>query len=268
MADARLPLRGCFCGFLADRQLKHRFGLKGRVNFVSSGTRAKSAGQRGISLVRCSPNQGFSARIRFVSQPNNRRIGILGGTFDPPHLGHLAAALAAQEQLALDQVLLVVANDPWQKTEAGQEVTAANHRLAMVEKAVADLNGISADPSEINRGGPTYTAATLTEMGNRFPEAELFLLIGGDVAPVLNTWVEAETVRQRATIVVMDRPGYHQAMPPEGWEFQRLVAVTPDIAGTEVRLRGQVGHDLTAMVPLAVADYIKKYGLYSGESCS
>jgi nicotinate-nucleotide adenylyltransferase len=105
-------------------------------------------------------------------------------------------------------------------------------------------------------------------MGNRFPEAELFLLIGGDVAPVLNTWVEAETVRQRATIVVMDRPGYHQAMPPEGWDFQRLVAVTPDIAGTEVRLRGQVGHDLTAMVPLAVADYIKKYGLYSGESCS
>ncbi|MGE4567087.1 MAG: adenylyltransferase/cytidyltransferase family protein, partial [Acidimicrobiales bacterium] len=84
-----------------------------------------------------------------MSQPNNRRIGLLGGTFDPPHLGHLAAALAAQEQLALDQVLLVVANDPWQKTEAGQEVTAANHRLAMVEKAVAGLNGLSADPSEI-----------------------------------------------------------------------------------------------------------------------
>lgn len=200
-----------------------------------------------------------------MNQPSNRRIGILGGTFDPPHLGHLAAALAAQEQLVLDQVLLVVANDPWQKTEAGQEITAAHHRLAMVEQAVVNRDGLHADPSEINRGGPTYTAATLTEMANRFPEAELFLLIGGDVAPELNTWIEAKAVRQRATIVVMDRPGYPQAVPPEGWDFQRLIAATPDIAGTEVRLRGRAGNDITAMVPIAVADYIKKHGLYSGE---
>ena len=190
------------------------------------------------------------------------RIGLFGGTFDPPHLGHLAAALAAYDQLELDLVLFVVANDPWQKTEAGIEVTPAQHRLEMVKVAVSDFDGLPADDSEINRGGLTYTSITLQEMKVVFPNSDLFLLVGGDVAAELDTWKDTDLIRDNTTLVVVDRPGYLGAEPPAGWKFKRVIAETPDIAGTEIRFRSRRGAEVKTMVSESVKSYIDEHGLY------
>ena len=195
-----------------------------------------------------------------------RRIGLFGGTFDPPHLGHLAAALAARDQLQLDKVLFVVANDPWQKTGAGLKVTLAKHRLEMTELVVSEFEGLEVDDSEIRRGGPTYTSATLKEMKTLFTDAELFLLVGGDVARELNTWKDSDYIQENAVMVVVDRPGYDGATPPSGWNFERVVAETPDVAGTEIRLLSSEGAEVRTMVSEAVKSYIDQHGLYVGES--
>lgn len=197
-----------------------------------------------------------------MSKLQETRIGLFGGTFDPPHLGHLAAALAAYDQLELDLVLFVVANDPWQKTEAGIEVTPAQHRLEMVKVAVSDFDGLRADDSEINRGGLTYTSITLQEMKVVFPNSDLFLLVGGDVAAELDTWKDTDLIRNNTTLVVVDRPGYLGAEPPAGWKFKRVIAETPDIAGTEIRFRSRRGAEVKTMVSESVKSYIDEHGLY------
>ena len=195
-----------------------------------------------------------------------RRIGLFGGTFDPPHLGHLAAALAARDQLQLDVVLFAVSYTPWQKTGAGLEVTLAKYRLEMTELVVSEFEGLEVDDSEIRRGGPTYTSVTLKEMKALFPEAELFLLVGGDVARELNTWKDSDYIQENAVMVVVDRPGYDGATPPSGWNFERVVAETPDVAGTEIRLLSSEGAEVRTMVSEAVKSYIDQHGLYVGES--
>ena len=197
-----------------------------------------------------------------MSKLEESRIGLFGGTFDPPHLGHLAAALAARDQLELDLVLFVVANDPWQKTEAGIEVTSAQHRFEMVRVAVSDFEGLQADNSEITRGGLTYTSATLQEMKVRFPNSDLFLLVGGDVATELDTWKDTGLISDNATLVVVDRPGYLGAEPPAGWRFKRVIAETPDIAGTEIRFRSRKGAEVKTMASESVKSYIDENDLY------
>ena len=201
-----------------------------------------------------------------MSKLQKNRIGLFGGTFDPPHLGHLAAALAARDQLELDLVLFVVANDPWQKTEAGIEITPARHRLEMVKISVFDFDGLCADDSEIKRGGLTYTSITLQEMKTLFPNSDLFLLVGGDVATELNTWKDSDSIRGSTVLVVVDRPGYLGAEPPAGWKFERVVAETPDIAGTEIRFRSRKGVEVKTMVSESVKSYIDKHGLYGEEN--
>src|SRR5580700_209321 len=122
-----------------------------------------------------------------MSSPERRgeRLGILGGTFDPPHLGHVAAARSCRDQLALDRVLFVVANDPWQKSPQ-RAVTPAADRLAMAEAAVADLDRVEVSRIELDRGGPSYTIDTVealaaTAVGAGRPVPEQFLIVGGDV---------------------------------------------------------------------------------------
>src|SRR5437763_15850460 len=109
------------------------------------------------------------------------RIGVFGGTFDPPHVGHLVVAVNARHALRLDRLLLVVANDPWQKSQA-RVISSAADRLAMVEAAVADVKGLEASALEIERGGVSYTADTLASLRAESPDAELFLVVGSDAA--------------------------------------------------------------------------------------
>ncbi len=196
-----------------------------------------------------------------------RRIGLLGGTFDPPHLGHTAAALEARRSLALDLVVLVVANDPWQKTAEARTgeadvVSPAEVRLAMTRAAVADTDGVHVDDLEIRRGGPSYTADTLAHYAAVHPGAELFVLLGSDIAPGLDTWVRPDEVRRRATIVVMQRPGFEEGRPPTGWEHQVLKGSFPDLASNHLRDRFATTGELDGAVSTGVAEIIRERGLY------
>src|SRR5690242_20810671 len=130
------------------------------------------------------------------------RIGVFGGTFDPVHVGHLVVAVNVRHDLHLDRVLLVVANVPWQKIDA-RVVTPAEDRYAVVEAAVGDVTGVEASRIEIDHGGASYTADTLEELLRRSPGAELFLVVGADVAPQLSTWERVERVRELSTLVVV-----------------------------------------------------------------
>ena len=196
-----------------------------------------------------------------VTEPS--RIGLLGGTFDPPHLGHLAAAETAREALGLDRVVLVVANDPWQKTGANcPPVSAVEVRLAMVRAAVVGHPDLEVDDIEVTRGGPSYTADTLDEYAQNHPGSQLFLLVGSDVAPGLDGWVRPEDVRRRATIVVMERPGHIGGRPPRGWEHEVLDGSFPDLAGRELRAMVAAGGDSSDAVPPGVANLILDHELY------
>lgn len=208
---------------------------------------------------------------RDVTVPS--RIGIFGGTFDPPHYGHLAAAEATRGFLDLDRMVLVVANDPWQKTGGGGlvdvsasgsslEVSPVGIRLAMVRAAVADRPDLEVDDLEVRRGGPSYTADTVAEYAANHSDAELFVLVGSDVAPGLEGWVRSEEVRERATIVVMERPGYEGGRPPVGWHYRVVGGSFPDIAGQDLRTAATAGGDLAGLVPPGVADLIHEHGLY------
>src|SRR4051812_33948670 len=138
-----------------------------------------------------------------------RGLGLLGGTFDPPHVGHVVVAANVRWALGLEQVLLVVANEPWQK--AHLPVSPAADRLKMVEAAVAGVDGVAANAIEIERGGPSYTADTLAELGRRCPGVPLHVVLGSDAAAGLDTWRRAEEVRASASIVVVTRPGAETA---------------------------------------------------------
>ena len=135
------------------------------------------------------------------------RIGILGGTFDPPHVGHVAAARAVIEQLGLDRLLLVVANDPWQKS-GQREISPAEDRYALTEALAAEIPGAEASRLEIDRGGPSYSVDTAEEVlaaGRRAP-VELFLVVGADLVPELGTWHRAEDLQRLVTLAVVSRP--------------------------------------------------------------
>jgi nicotinate-nucleotide adenylyltransferase len=193
------------------------------------------------------------------------RIGILGGTFDPVHVGHLVAAAEARHALGLDTVLLVVANVPWQKA-GDRRVTAAELRYEMVVAAVGDVDGIEASHLEIDRGGESYTADTLAELEKQDPAADLFLVVGRDVANQLDTWMRIDDVRARAGLVVVNRPGSDAWSGSEGWRHgvDHVEIPSLEISGTDLRDRVAAGRPIDFLVPAAAVRLIRERGLYAG----
>src|SRR5215210_2120882 len=189
------------------------------------------------------------------------RLGVFGGTFDPPHVGHLVTAVNVRHELGLDEVLLVVANDPWQK--AGHVVAPAADRLAMVEAAVADVDGLCASDVEIRRGGPSYTAETLADLHERHPGADLFLVLGSDAAALLPTWERMDEVRSRATLAVVTRPGAEAATPPDGWPHRVVEVPRLDVSSTDLRARVVDGRPLEFLLPPAVVRVVRERRLYA-----
>lgn len=194
-----------------------------------------------------------------------RRTGVLGGTFDPPHIGHLLAALNVRHALDLDEVLLVVANDPWQKT-AERPVSPADDRLAMVQAAVDGLEGLVASDIEIGRGGPSYMVDTLGALAAADPEGERFLIVGADAAAGLLTWDRAEQLPGLATLVLVDRPGIVCDAPPEGWPLRRVEIPRIELASTDLRARVADGRPLDLLVPAGVWSVIRDRRLYGFRS--
>lgn len=192
------------------------------------------------------------------------RIGILGGTFDPVHVGHLVAAVNTLHELALDRVLLVVANEPWQKSGL-RRVTPAAERLGLVEAAVGDVEGVEASAIEIERGGVSYTADTLAELDRRSPGCELFLIVGEDVAGSLDSWERVEEIRDRATLVVVTRPGEFERPSPQlaAWRTVTVEIPALQISSTDLRRRAATGRPLDYLVPAAAIRRIRERELYA-----
>ncbi|MDQ1365010.1 MAG: nicotinate-nucleotide adenylyltransferase [Acidimicrobiaceae bacterium] len=189
---------------------------------------------------------------------------MLGGTFDPIHVGHLVAAVNARHALHLDRVILMVANLPWQKT--GQRaVTAAEDRLAMVEAAVGGVEGLEAGRLEIDRGGESYTADTLVELASRNAGASLFLIVGWDVAAELTTWDRWEDIQRLATLVVVNRPGAGRpaGLDGEGWRVEEVTVPNLEISSTDLRQRAATGRPLDYLVPKAAVHCLRARGLYA-----
>ena len=187
-------------------------------------------------------------------------IGVFGGTFDPPHVGHVAVAANVRWALGLHEVLLVVANEPWQK--AHLPVSSAADRLAMVEAAVAGVPGVAASAVEIERGGPSFTVDTLRELGRRHPRAPLHVVVGTDAAALLDTWERAAEVRERAGVVVVGRPGAPEVLPP-GWQATHVDVPLLDVSSTDLRARVADGRPLDGLVPAPVLALIRERGLYA-----
>lgn len=189
-----------------------------------------------------------------------RRLGILGGTFDPPHIGHLVTANEVQHQLDLDEVWMVVANEPWQKVGT-RELSSASDRFDMVAAAVADDDAVSASDIEIRRGGPSYSIDTLGELQEQDPDRELYLIVGSDAAAGLDTWERASSIGELCRIVVVERPGVHSAVP-DGFEALHVEVPRLDVSSTELRARVRSGRSLRHLVPPSVIALIAERGLY------
>jgi nicotinate-nucleotide adenylyltransferase len=197
-------------------------------------------------------------------QPGSRRVGLFGGTFDPPHVGHLVTAVNVRYALELDVVVLMVANVPWQK-EASRSITPARDRLAMVEAAVADVPGLEAGRLEIDLGGPSFTADTLAALAEREPGSELFTIVGDDAAAGLATWERHVEVVARSTMVVVDRPGEPVELP-DGVAWIRVEVPRLEVSSTDLRARFVDGRPLDYLVTDPVLQVIAERGLYGREA--
>ena len=200
-----------------------------------------------------------------------KRIGILGGTFDPIHLGHLSIAEAALDELSLDRVILVPAGRPWLKSD--QQVTPADHRLAMTQLAVQDRLGLEVSTIEVDRPGPTYTADTLAELRNDLGSVvELYLILGMDSVRDLHRWHEPETLFGMCTVVAVSRPDsvdistaeVEREFPTARGRITPIRGPMLDISATDIRARVAEGRPISDSVPPPVERYIRRHDLYLG----
>jgi len=194
------------------------------------------------------------------------RVGLFGGTFDPPHLGHLVTAVNLRHVLNLDIVVLMVANDPWQK-HGTREVASAVDRLAMVQAAIKDVDGLVAGDDEISRGGPSFTADTLAILHDRYIGAELFTIVGDDAAAKFGSWQRANEIAKLSTLVVVDRPG-SPLMPPSEFSWNRVEVPRLEVSSTDLRERFVDGRPLDYLVSAEVLEVIAQRGLYGAQKSS
>jgi nicotinate-nucleotide adenylyltransferase len=193
-------------------------------------------------------------------------IGILGGTFDPVHLGHLAAAEQVRGAARLDEVWLMPNARPPHKVDGPH--ASAQDRLAMVELAVKSRPGLRASDLEVRRGGLSYTVDTLAGLASLFPQATFALLLGYDAALQIRTWHRVDDLLRAAHFAIFERPSvdlkesdvYALGFPPERTQFLRIH--TPPIAAHEIRARLQSGQSVEGLLPPPVADYIHEHELY------
>jgi nicotinate-nucleotide adenylyltransferase len=191
------------------------------------------------------------------------RLGIFGGSFDPPHVGHLLVAQDARDALHLDRLLVIPAA---QQPLKGADQTPADHRLTMVQAAFDGIDGIEVDPVEIRRGGLSFMVDTVETVRERFAGALIHLLVGEDVVSSLPRWREPERLLAMVRLVVLTRGqgGAAEPAPQEGLAATavRLATRRVDVSSTEVRARIREGRSLRGFVPDTVATYIASTGLY------
>jgi nicotinate-nucleotide adenylyltransferase len=192
-----------------------------------------------------------------------RRLGVFGGTFDPPHVGHLALAEWAREELGLDRVLFVPAGTPPHKRAAR---AGAAHRLAMTRRAVRGNPAFAVSTIESRRAGPSYTADTLAAVAKANPGAELWLLMGADMYATFDSWVRPGEIAALAALAVALRPGTRaprvSRAARSGRGVRWLTNPALEVSSSAVRERARRGASLRYLVPDAVARYVAKHRLY------
>lgn len=186
------------------------------------------------------------------------RRGILGGTFDPLHLAHLAGGEAAYRELGLDTVTFMPAGSPWQKAE--RDVSAASDRWQMTLLATSDVEYFEADDREVHRPGWTYTIDTLESMD---PDDDIVLIVGADAAAGFPSWHRADEIVERVTIAVMPRPGVDRSdIAIANGSHHWLDMPALPLSGTLLRERVRAGRSIRFYVPDPVLGYIEQHSLY------
>lgn len=188
------------------------------------------------------------------------RVGVLGGTFDPIHHGHLAAASEVCAALRLDQVLLVPVNS--QPFKEGLDAAAPEHRLEMCRLAVQGDERFAVSPVDIERGGVTYTVDTLTDLHAQLPETSLYFITGADALARLDEWRDADRLADLAQFVGVTRPGHSFSESESAHVLVEVPALA--VSSTDVRRRVRAGAPIRYLVPRSVADYIAQHDLYAG----
>ena len=191
------------------------------------------------------------------------KIGLFGGTFDPPHLGHLIVAQDVFHSLSLDRLLFLPAAAPPHKRH--RPVTAPTLRLEMLRAAIGDDPRFGIEEIELRRAGPSYTVDTLEELAARAPDAELFFLLGEDQFRDLATWRSPDRVARLARMVVLSRDGADISRLMPDFSHQPLAVTRVDLSSTEVRERVRTGRPIRYLVPAAVEALIMKKRLYRDE---
>jgi nicotinate-nucleotide adenylyltransferase len=190
-----------------------------------------------------------------------RKIGVMGGTFDPIHHGHLVAASEVADRFGLDEVIFVPTGQPWQKLD--REVTAAEDRYLMTVVATASNPRFSVSRVDIDRVGPTYTADTLADLHSELPDAELFFITGADALSQILSWRKIDELFALAHFVGVTRPGYdlkNEHLPAGSVSLVEVPAMA--ISSTDCRRRVAEGHPVWYLVPDGVVQYISKRNLY------
>lgn len=195
-----------------------------------------------------------------------QRIGIMGGTFDPIHNGHLVAGSEVADLFELDRVIFVPTGQPWQKSD--RVVSSTEDRYLMTIVATAPNPRFRVSRVDIDRGGPTYTVDTLKDIKAQFPDAQLYFITGADALAQIMTWRDWESMLDLAEFVGVTRPGYkleESFLPPQAQERVHLVEVPAlAISSTDCRRRAASGRPVWYLVPDGVVQYIAKSHLYEG----
>lgn len=188
-----------------------------------------------------------------------RRIGVMGGTFDPIHHGHLVAASEVQQSFDLDEVVFVPTGEPWMK----QDVSPAEHRYLMTVIATASNPRFTTSRVDIDRGGITYTIDTLRDLRREHPDADLFFITGADAVAQIVEWKDVEELWELAHFVAVSRPGHAlsiRGLPEQGVSSLEVPALA--ISSTDCRRRVDRGFPVWYLVPDGVVQYISKHHLY------
>jgi nicotinate-nucleotide adenylyltransferase len=190
------------------------------------------------------------------------RLALLGGSYDPPHIGHLLAAIDAFEILELDRLVFIPASV--QPLKLGRAAASAAQRLEMVRRLVADDPRFAVDSIEADREGVSFSVDTVAAYAERYPSAERFFLVGADVVGSFDSWREPDRIARLATIVVVRRGDEEPAamVGQRNMTFRQLQTRRIDVSSTEIRTRVRDGRSIHGFVPPAVAEYIEAAGLY------
>ena len=188
------------------------------------------------------------------------RIGMLGGSFDPPHVGHLLIAVDAFEALALDKLYFIPA--AIQPLKIGQAGASARDRVEMVRRLLGEDPRFAVDTMEVDRQGVSFSVDTVTAYAGRYPDAERFFLVGSDVMATFGAWREPDRIMRLAEVVVLTRAGETDDHDRWRGRFRQLATRRIDISSTEIRARVKAGQSISGFVPPQVAAYIAEAGLY------